>query len=276
MTQRSAPTQLRFPGEFGVDFDLDAFDDLILDKGVPLQHWRAMPCPVGRANQYDYRSPHVDHAGCSNGFLYREAGIIKAIYTGNSAQLIQVDLGLLTGSTVMLTFARLYDKTQQAFHAHPFDRFYLPDANVLVTGMELFEVSGLNNDRIKFPITEIIDLVDAKGEQYGPDDYKIVDGKILWTGQHRPGYDPTGSHGVTCSIRFLYRPYWLFKNYMHEVRVSQTEAFDGSRGLARLPQSGLLQRENVQQDESQDKQPVPGLRTDRTVQLPPQYGLGVR
>lgn len=273
--------QFRFPSDFGTDFDVDAFDDAIANKGVPLIHWRAISCPVGLSNKYDYRRPHEDHEGCSNGFIYTRAGMVDSLFVGNSTQLISVDVGLLYGSSVQVTFPRYYYPERDGvapkpFLVAPFDRFYLPDESILVVGTQTFEASGRPVDKLRFPVVEVIDLVDSNGIRYQHGaDFVIEDGRIRWIGTNRPSYDAVGKQGQVCSVRYTYRPYWLFRQHIHELRVSQAEAFDGNRALIRMPQAGLLQRENVSESEDADPD-APQPNSPRQAKRPASSGLGPR
>ena len=271
-----ASQQLQLPLDFGVDFDVENFDRVIADKGVPFIHLRAVPCPVGRTGQYDYRSAeHASHSNCSNGFVYREAGEVRLIYSGNTANLIQIDLGILTGSSVVVTAARFYSGGQEQCLLHPFDRLYFPSDQIVVAAMELFEVSGLPSDRVKFPIVAVSDLVGSDGTEYTGAEYEVRDGRIWWKTQKRPKYDPVLKHGDTCSIRYTMRPWYHVKQLLHDVRCASIEAFDGTPGVSRLPQSALLQRENVFEDESRDAAPR-GEESAREVFAPARFNLGPR
>ena len=275
---KGAAHQLNYPGDFAVDFSADAFDQAIQDKGIPFQHSIALPCPLGKTDVGDYRKPHADHGSCSNGFLYREAGTIMTLFSGNSLQMIQVDLGLLTGSSVSVSFDRFYQPIREGvepepFYAATFDRFYLPDENIVVTTTEMFEPSGAPQDRLHFPVVRVVALIDANGIEYSQvaGDFSVVEGKIQW-GKKSPLFNVEKSRGIPCSIRYLYRPYYLLKTMQHEVRVSQTEDFAGNRILTRLPQGAILQRENV--FENQDKDNT--TSSDRQVKGPSTLNLGPR
>ena len=281
---RSPQHRLEFPVDFGVDFDPEAFDQAIANKGVPFTHWRAFPCPIGRTSSFDYRHPHDHPPGCgftcSQGFLYQPAGVVRALYTGNSVHMLQMDLGLLTGSSVMVSMARTYDcepgqEPRQALIA-AFDRLFVPDPALVVVTTELFEVSGAPTDRVRFPIVSVVDLIDTRGNEYRTGvDFDISDGRIKWLTQRRPSYNPQLNSGDTCSIRYTYRPYYYVKELVHEVRVGVVEALDGSSAIVRLPQSAILQRENVFEDESRNEAQAKHPSA-REAQSPGRLGLGPR
>ena len=277
-TSKGGAHQLQYPPDFTVDFDVESTDQLIRDKGIPFIHFRSMPCPLGKSDIGDYRKPHQDHGACSGGFIYREAGTIMTLFSGNSLQLIQMDMGLLTGSTVNVTFDRFYQpkndsQDPEPFYVATFDRLYLPDENVVVTGTELFEPSGAPQDRLKFPVVKVISLLDANGVEYSQvaGDFSLVDGKIAW-GKKSPLFNVEKGRGIPCSIRYLYRPYFLVKQLMHEIRISQSENFAGDRVLTRLPQGALLQRENVYENQEKDD----SNPSDRQVKGPATLNLGPR
>lgn len=270
MPPRNTAHKLEFPAEFLVDFDAQAFDDIIRDKGVPFVHWRAMRCPVGLVDIYDQRRPHEDHSGCSNGFLYTRAGEMNSLFTGNSAQMAQYDIGILTGSSVQVTLPRYYnDPEQSPVLVAPFDRLYLPDENIVVVHWQTFLASASGVEKLQFLVVNVADLIDSDGTVYRPGDYAIDSGRLRWSSGRRP------APGKVCSVRYTYRPYWYIKQLLHEVRVTQVEALDGERVLARMPQSALLQREYIFEKDDYDPQSRGG-DPDRQVKAPSSLGLGPR
>lgn len=245
--------QLIFPPDQSVEFDAQAFDDVVQTHGVSFIHYKAMPCPVGLIDIYDMRRPHEDHAGCSGGFLHTKAGIITCLFFANSKQIQFTDPGLAPGVTTVVTLPRFYDDCP---HQKPlvalFDRFYLTEENIVVPHTQLFEANQSGVDKVSFPIVCVIDIIDSNGKIYSSNDYAIRDGKIEWVGTNRPTYDITIGKGQICSIRYTYRPYWYVKSLLHEVRVTQITNSQGERVVERMPQELLLQREYVFEKEDRD------------------------
>lgn len=251
---KSATYQTDLP-DAAVHFDADAFDQLIRDHGVTFVHFRAMRCPVGLAERYDIRRPHEDHVGCSNGYLYTQAGSVTCIFSGNSTRAEVQETGVLDGSSVSVTLPPAYDGTDELVYVAPFDRLYMAEEDITVVHWQLFEASDAGREKLSFPVVEVHDLVDSRGERYTRGDFEVEKGRVVWTGPHRPGMDPATGKGLVCGIRYTYRPYWYVKQLVHEVRVAQTiNPATGERVLRRMPQHAVLQREYVFEKEDRDAQ----------------------
>jgi hypothetical protein len=232
-----------------VSFDVEAFNENVRAQGVKLLHYKAMRCPVGMITAGDdNRRPHEDHAGCSNGFLYHEAGTITAMFTANSNSMRMNDVGYTDGSSVSVTFPSTYDNQETPFYVAPFDRFYLAESNIAVPTWQTFQCHQSGMDRTRFPIEEVEYLMDSFGRtyQYGTD-FDVSNGQIKWLTANRPGIDMDTGKGIICSVRYLYRPFWYCARMLHEVRIHQTE-----EGLFRMPQSAVLNREYLYLNEEQD------------------------
>lgn len=242
---------------FQVHFSPADFDDALIAHAVPFLHFRAMKCPVGLKSKHDVRRVDECRLGCSNGFIYTEAGLAWCTPSGNSAKLIQYDPGLLTGASISVTPARYYADEADPYRLVQllqFDRMYLKDASIVVPTWETFEAHETGVDRLRFEVVEVIDLMDNLGRRYVQGDFVVTSGKLVW-GSKRPGVDPDTGHGRLCSVRYTYRPYWYVSQLVHEVRVSTVQDPD-SNGLVtvRMPQSAILQREYVFEKTERDAQ----------------------
>jgi hypothetical protein len=256
-----------------VSFDPDAFDVALRAHGVKLVHYRALQCPVGMIDRYDSRRVHEDHAGCSNGFLYRKAGTVTCLFTGNDNHRDQNDLGLLDGSTVQVTAPRTYDDSDEEVQIAVFDRLYLFEENVTVPHWQLVEAHVTGRDKLSFPVAKVTDLVDTHGKSYGVADYAVENGVVVWKGD-RPGFDAEAGKGEVYSIRYLYRPFFYCARVLHQVRVAQVED-QLQRKAIRMPQSFVLQRENVfLKEEKDDRAPDPN--SQRQVVSPRRGAYGPR
>lgn len=264
--------QLKF-NPVALSFDAVAFDDAIRNHGVKLVHFRALPCPVGMIDNYDERKPHDDHSGCSNGFLYVKAGLITCLFTGVSEELKQMDFGLMDGSTVMVTAPRTYDDTESEVQVAPFDRFYLQQEEITVPHWQRGEYHISGKQKLSFPLISVTDVVDHSGKSYGPSEYQIVNGQLVWAGAG-PGFDASRGKGNVFAIRYLFRPFWYCRTMMHQVRVAQV---DGplERSVVRMPQQFLLQREVSFEKEQKDDQ-APDPQSVRQVKGPRQNQFGPR
>ena len=245
---------LQFAPGTTVSFDAQAFDDSIRSQGARLIHYRAMRCPVGMIDKDDLRRPHDDHQGCSNGFIYIKAGCVTCLFTGNSDSMRQLDIGLLDGSTVQSTAPRFYDDCPTVpVEVAPFDRFFLVDEAITVPHWELVQAHETGRDRLHFQAESVTDVIDSRGHVFGPNDFTIQQGQIVWGPSAGPGIDPSTGKGRVYSIRYHYKPHWYVSRVMHQVRIAQVEtALD--RQTMRFPHSFLLQREYVFLNEDKDDQ----------------------
>lgn len=232
-------------------FDTDNFLAAIRGHGVDFCHYRGMRCPVGLIDESTDRVMHMNHGNCSNGFLYTEAGSVKAILTGNSMDSKLSGVGMLDGSNVHVTFDTTYRDSGCEVFVAPFDRLYLADENIVVTNWQLVTHRPAEDDRLNFPAVNVQDLIDSRGVSYrqGQDFEVTNEGRIRWL-SGGPGLEPNTNRGRVYSIRYTYRPYWLVSHLAHEIRVVQGQSASGGQITKRMPQAAYLQREYVQRDQS--------------------------
>lgn len=256
------PIDIALTTEQEVYWDRPAFEDLIRAHGVTFIHYSAMRCPVGMIDKDDHRKPHEDHENCSNNFIYTQVGEFTASFIANSTQANLVDVGRMDESNVQITLPTIYDKTctgelMVPIYIAPFDRLFLKEETVTVVHWQLnqYHITGL--DRLDFPATEVLDLMDSQGKRYNcGSDFFIENGNIRWS-NNNPGIDANTLKGKVYSVRFLYRPYWYIKRLLHEVRVSQVlNPITGKHEVTRLPQSALLQREYIFRSERNDPESI--------------------
>jgi hypothetical protein len=236
-----------------VEFDPAEFDVAVRGAGVEFVHWRAMKCPVGMTDRDSVRRSHDDHSGCSNGFIYTLGGNITGLFTSNTANTDQGEIGLIDGSTVQVTTPRTYDDSDEEIMVAPFDRFYFADAlAVTVPHWQLVETHVSGRDRLSFAPAKIVDIVDTHGKRYGVTDYTTEKDQLVWIGE-RPGFDSTINKGEIYAIRYNYVPYYYVTRVLHQVRLARTETALESGMLTRMPQSFILQRERVFDKEEKDE-----------------------
>jgi hypothetical protein len=255
--------QIKIPEEV-VDFDQDAFDNLVKRVGVPLIHYKAIRSPVGMVSRDDIRKPNGDSTSTnSNGFIYKRAGVITGLFTNVNNSNRMADLAEMDGSTVEVTLPRFYDDSPEtSVRAVRYDRMYLHDPRITVTDWQIFTAHETGYDRLTYPVVDVELLVDSFGEEYdSKNDFVIWNGQIKWTGKRPPA-------NTVCSVRYQYRPYWYVSRLIHEVRVTNKENVLGERETIRMPIRVTLQREYVfendtnnpeaPQDSRQVKQPQIG------------------
>ncbi len=229
-----------------VNLDLDAQDKFIRSIGVEFLHYEAVICPVGVGDMMDTRPSHHDHNECSNGYIYRFAGVVSASFTSNSATSSLSDVGMIDGSVVNVTFPRFYnDSPEKRVYVQIYDRFYIKNQVVLVPNSQLVEAHLTGTDKFTYKIEEVVGaIVDSNNKHYGPSDYTISDGKLIWNTGNRPGFNPEINKGTTYSIRYLYTPFFYCSRLIHEVRIANKSNFiTGAKTNARAPYSAFLSRE---------------------------------
>lgn len=214
-----------------------------------------MRCPVGMTDPDDIRRPHDHHQNCSNGHIYTRAGVVTIAFLNNNSAVNFIDAGAVEAASVMAIVPRFYDDSDNRVDISSFDRIYLQEQDVTVTGKQTFAAHASGVDKLHFPIVRVDDIVDADGIRYEEgSDFVVTDGQIHWTGR-RPGLDAKLQKGKVVSVRYQYRPYWYVKNMIHEVRVAQVQdEFTMERRVERMPQACMLQREIFFEKEMHDSQ----------------------
>jgi len=268
--QRPHSITTDLPSE-AVVFDADAFDDRIRSQGVRLEHFIATRCPIGMTDLDDNRRPHSDHANCSNGFLYKRAGVVLGLLTGNQKDTRFDDVGLMDHAQFQLTVPRSYeDPEDKLITIAPFDRFYLNDPNVVVIYWQLFLAHQSGRDRLNFPVVEVIRLVDNLGREYScGTDFSITAGQIQWLGVNRPGLDSDTNRGRVCSVRYTYRPYVYVGPVLHDLRVSAAiNPLTGEQAMIRMPQAATVHREYVFLNEKHDPDAIDSSACRQDQRLP--------
>ena len=253
-----------------VRFDVAAFDAAIHNHGVQFKHWRAMKCPVGLVDAKDIRRPHPDHSGCSNGYLYTLAGKMTCLFTGNSMSSRSDDPGLINSASASITIPRHYDESMERVMVAPFDRLYLDEEGITVPFWQLTEVSMSGIDKLNFPVSKVVDLIDADMERYVEGvDFSVVDGRIRW-GSRLPKFIAEENRGTVYSIRYTYHPYWYIVHLPHEIRVGSSEEdfLNGTKQVTKMPQFAVIQREFFFENQDNDELAVADSNKARQVRPP--------
>lgn len=243
-----------------VFFVPELFDSLVKQHGVLLEHFIALPCPQSDHNINNVRSNHQDH-DCEDGFYYTCGGKFLGIMTNNPKNNRFAAEGLIDSATCWIIVPRSYEFNNQKIYFSPYDKIYVADdkfKEVLVPNWESMESSTTGVDRLRFPICQLIRVIDKNGQpSYQQDaDFKITkDGNLQWVSQNRPQFDPTLKEGGVYSVRYLYRPYWYIATVEHEIRLSRflNPATD-EKEVVRLPQYLRCVRERYFRDKNQNDQ----------------------
>lgn len=255
-----------------VAFNVADFDQLLRDHGVKLIHFRAMRCPVGMKDLRDNRRPGHDHEGCSNGYIYTDAGSVIGVFTSNSDSVKSTEAGSYDSGTASVTFARHYHKelsdasALREFQCAQFDRLYLDDDAVSVSYWQLFAHHASGRDRLSFPALSVEEVIDTNGARYGASDFTVNKGQLLWGDKQPPD-------GAICSVRYTYRPFWYVSDLGHEIRIVRAIAPEsGQHTTVRMPIQARLVREYLFQTADQ----VEGSTDPRQVQAAPTDIFGPR
>ncbi len=244
MPNRSPVAPMNLPYE-KVTIDQWSLEAFIKDGGPLFRHYKALPCPIGQIEKESVRSPHGEHNDCANGFIYELAGEFRATFTSNAAALQLTDMGILDGSTAIVTVPRFYDdKPDQQVYINTYDKLYIKENIVLSTYSEKIESSITGVDKLSFPVEEVEVIIDNTGKRYSQGThFNIVKGHIVWTGDERPGYDPSLEKGTLYAIRYLYIPYYYVSRLLHEIRIIATSDLEGNLMHKRGPYQISIVRE---------------------------------
>jgi len=227
-----------------LNFDSVAFNNFISANGVAFDHYKAVLCPLGKVDD-GMRSPHHPPGHCSNGYIYKFAGVVTASFTNNAVTTQLSDIGLLDGSVVQVTFPQKYDDSDKQVIVQTFDRFYIKDLAIVVPTSQLVEAHVTGTDRLNFKAEYVEYLMDSRGNEYFEgSDFQVMDGSIVWTGSNRPLFDADLNKGTMYSVRYAYTPFFYVSRLMHEVRIFHTTDFmTNARKVVRAPYAAFLSRE---------------------------------
>src|ERR1700690_1849327 len=255
-------------------FSAGAFDRAIVTHGVNMIHWTAQPCPVGKVDINSVRRPHPDHSACSNGMIYTRAGRVRALFINSGNKMDQFDFGVMDGTQATVTTPRTYDDSDNEIQVVPFDKFYLDEEALTVPHTQLVEAHITGHDRLSFPVVKVVNIIDAKGVTYCPEDYKVENGQIVWTGGKQPGFDALIQRGTVYSIRFLYSPYFYVDRVAQQTRQITVDTGLETKNV-RGPQEFTLIREKVAEKEEKDEQAL-DPNSPRQVKGPRAGAMGPR
>lgn len=235
-----------------VSFDLSSMDALVASHAVRLNHFMAMPSPIGKKARGDYRRPDQYDDESLGGFLYKKAGCFSAVMLGNSRSKSDIDGGSMDMSSCRITMPRFYedengDFTDKRIYIAPGDKVYVanPEVDTKVVNYQEVEYIPDRDNVLQFPAVCIQMISDSKNIQYeeGVDFTVTSQGNIRWTGRN-PGIDPDTKKGRVYSVRYLYEAHWYVVSLPNEVRIGRVSDEKG-RNESRFPYQAQLVREFV-------------------------------
>jgi hypothetical protein len=233
-----------------ISFDLEAFDNLILSQGVKVRHKKAMPDP--RALIDEGTNNRTNLMPNSDGFIYKDAGVFIAYFNSNDKLPEYVSEGQLDHSQAIMTPPRFYlDQPNKRVIINVFDRLEIEDVELFVSAIELITTNKTGIDRLNWPAIDVEYLDGADGFEYKKNvHFQITPcGDIKWISQKRPSFNISTGKGEVYSIRYIYKPFFVVRRLLHEIRVAQvTDPNDGTRFVERMPYQVQVARENVFRD----------------------------
>lgn len=236
-----------------IGINLDSQDEFIQNRGIELEHYAAIPSPIGLKDRGDYRRSDQYDSISSNGMIYRKVGCFTGVIVSNSKRKTPSDGGVIDYSTARLILPRNYDDGEE-IHIAPGDRIFIKGLEVLVSNYQRMQYDPGNFDRAQFPIKCVQFLVDSRGIEYKEGvQFKIQDGYVEWIdGKSNPGIDTDTGKGRVYSIRYKYNAHWYITEIPNEVRVAQTIDENGEKTPQRMQYSAIIQREYVYYNQNND------------------------
>jgi hypothetical protein len=246
--------------------DLEATNHLISNNGLRFKHYMAIPYVVGSseadgARDWDGQDVPVENDNIvDNGFLYKYAGDVYAVFTSNNQQMRQTSLGYFNDSQAMVTFNKFYRDSDKIVTISEFDRLIPcePPAEFRHVNFQKLHHNPSGIDHLQFMVDQMIYLGDSTGREYTEGiDFCLHQGSIKWLSSgSRPGLDPRSGKGRVISVRYTYKPSFYVKQIMHSIRTHAT--IDNITGEIRTqsgPIAGMIQvdfvfRDSVQPDKA--------------------------
>lgn len=251
-TLPKAPAQLE-----QISFNLKKQDQFIQSHGVSLEHYRAIPSPIGLKDRGEYRRSDSLDTISSNGFIYKKCGTFTAVMLGNNKRNNDIEAGVFDYSTARITLPRFYDSEtgeEIQIHLAPGDRIYVKDLEVHVVNYQRVEYNPNGMDFLQYPALCVEFLIDSRGIEYKEGvDFKIAkNGCIDWiNGGRNPGIDPDTGAGRVYSVRYRYNAHWYIASLINEVRIGNVTE-NGVRKPSRMPYHAMIQREYVYHNKNND------------------------
>ena len=154
-------------GDFDqVSFNPEAFDSFIIGNSVSLEHYAAIPSPIGLKERGDVRRSEILDTLESNGLLYKKMGSFNAAFLSNSHNKSDIDGGMIDSSTARITMPRFYNDGTKTIHLSAGDKLYIKDLEIKIANFQRMEYNGKIADFLQFPALEVEFLVDSLGREY--------------------------------------------------------------------------------------------------------------
>lgn len=230
-----------------VSFNLDAMDQFVHNNSVSLEHWMAIPSPIGLKERGDIRRSEILDTLESNGLLYKKVGEFNAAFLSNSHNKSDIDGGVLDSATARITMPRFYNDGVKTIYLAAGDRLFIKDLEIKIANYQRVEYNGKISDFLQFPALSVEFLIDSLGNEYEQGKHFNLDknGNICWiTGENNPGIDLDTGKGRVYAVRYLYTAFFYVVNLINEVRIGRITEGD-ERVPARMGYQANIAREFV-------------------------------
>lgn len=262
-----------------IGFNLNSQELFANNRGIVIEHWSAIPSPIGLKDRGGYRRSGQIDTFSENGFLYEKTGEFVGTIVGNSRNNGSTDANnIFDQSSARLIMPKFYQGSEEEISLLPGDRLYAKDISLKVDNFQRVQYNPEGEDYLQFPAEKVTILVDANNVRYKQDeDFVISDnGNIKWTNRN-PNIDIDTNEGTIYSIRYKYIAYWYVAQLVNEIRV--TNDSDAS-SPQRMPYQAMIQREYVYHNKNNSQEKA-GQDSSREIQqpteglLPEQYDVKV-
>lgn len=232
-----------------IGFNLKAQDNFVQQRGIKLEHWAAIPSPIGLKDRGEYRRSETLDTFSSNGFIYKKMGEFTGVIVSNSKHDAQTDGGILDVAGARLVLPRYYDpckgEDKKEIAMLPGDRIYAKNIELKVSNYQRVEFVPGQVDFLQFPAKTVSFCIDSLGNEFkfGKDFKLDKDGNIKWvTGKKNPSIDPDTGKGRVYSVRYEYLAFWYVESLINEIRITND---DTANEASRMPYHVSIQREYV-------------------------------
>lgn len=229
-----------------------AFEELIKNRGIRWQHFKASQCPNIRDLEVGLHDPNCSK--CENGMLFYGGAEVHGFFQNHKLEKIFEVIGQWDIGEAVVTFSAYADDADgnpgkgPAIDLQAFDKLICLDYEF--RWQQLIEYSPLGVDRLRYPALSVEFLSTVDKQYYVDVDFVINDaGRIQWLGANRPSYDQMLSRGEIYTVAYTARPVFYVTQLLHEIRA--TKAMDPTTGTItaiRLPQQVMIRRDYLFSD----------------------------
>lgn len=222
------------------------FDQLLNNRGIRFNHWRAVPCPNMVSLDDNSHNPNCTHCDGS-GLLYYRSKEIVGVLVSNSVEKQFEYNGVWEAGTCVITFPAEYEDGEQADFSL-YDKLEVTDYTVRLWEKKQYEQRVGGVQQLRYPIHNVEYLATVtdstvKEYQQGVDFDITADGKIQWISGKEPVYDPVTELGQVFTVSYFANPVYIVLQPMRELRVTQQMMVDGTKVARRLPQQIVAKRD---------------------------------